>query len=104
MNEKIEGLVKNDCVLFMKGTSAFPMCGFSHQAVQLLMKHKVPFVDVNILEDDELRQAMKIYSDWPTNPQLYVKGEFVGGVDIMREMDDAGELAQVLSQVMSEVS
>lgn len=101
VNEKIDQLVKdNDCVLFMKGTSAFPMCGFSHQAVSLLVKHQVVFQDVNILEDETLRQALKSYSDWPTFPQLYVKGEFIGGVDIMREMDEEGELAQLFSEMV----
>lgn len=103
MNEKIDAMVKgHPCVLFMKGTSAFPQCGFSHQAVQLLLKHGAQFKDINILEDEELRQGLKIYSDWPTFPQLYVRGEFIGGVDIMREMDEAGELAQVLSEVSLE--
>lgn len=101
MSEKIEAIVDdNNCVLFMKGTSAFPQCGFSHQAVQLLLKHGVKFKDVNVLADEELRQGLKVFSDWPTFPQLYVKGEFIGGVDIMREMDEEGELAQALSSVV----
>lgn len=104
MNDKIDNIVNgHDCVLFMKGTSAFPQCGFSHQAVALLLKYQVPFFDVNVLEDPELRQDLKVYSDWPTFPQLYVKGEFIGGVDIMREMDEARELEELFSQVTSEV-
>ena len=103
MNEKIESIIHNhDCVLFMKGSSVFPQCGFSYQAIQLLLKHGAQFKDVNILEDNDLRQGLKVYSDWPTFPQLYVKGEFIGGVDIMREMDEEGELAQVLAVVSSE--
>lgn len=103
VNERIDQLVKeNDCVLFMKGTSAAPNCGFSYQAVSLLMKYQVPFIDVNILEDEEMRQGLKLYSDWPTFPQLYVKGEFIGGVDIMREMDEEGELAQVFASILVE--
>lgn len=100
MKDKIDHMVKNTpCVLFIKGTSAAPQCGFSYQAVALLMKHQVPFLDVNILDDNELRQALKVYSDWPTFPQLYVNGEFIGGVDIMREMDESGELEDTLSVI-----
>lgn len=101
MSEKIEALVNgSSCVLFMKGSSAFPQCGFSFQAIQLLLKHQVEFTDINILEDDELRQGLKTFSDWPTFPQLYVKGQFIGGVDIMKEMDKEGELAQVFSELV----
>jgi monothiol glutaredoxin len=98
VNDKIESLIKeNDCVLFMKGTSLHPQCGFSHHAIQLLLKHGVVFKDVNILEDEALRAGLKTYSEWPTFPQLYFEEEFIGGVDIMREMDEAGELAQLFS-------
>ncbi|SON56127.1 Monothiol glutaredoxin [Hartmannibacter diazotrophicus] len=82
----------NDVVLFMKGTPQFPMCGFSGQVVQILDYIGVPYKGVNVLEDDDIRQGIKDYSNWPTIPQLYVKGEFVGGCDIIREMFQAGEL------------
>ena len=83
----------NDVVLFMKGTPQFPMCGFSGQIVQILDYLGVPYKGLNVLENDELRQGIKSFSNWPTIPQLYVKGEFVGGCDIVREMFQAGELA-----------
>ena len=86
----------NHCVLFMKGSADFPQCGFSAHAVAILRKYQVTFVTVNVLLDPELRAELKTFSDWPTFPQLYVKGEFVGGVDIMREMDEASELAEAL--------
>jgi monothiol glutaredoxin len=89
---------KNDVVLFMKGTKQFPMCGFSAQTVQILEYLGVPYSDVNVLESDEVRQGIKTYSDWPTIPQLYVKGEFVGGCDIIREMFQAGELQAFLDE------
>src|SRR6202034_1593362 len=83
----IENEVKaNDVVLFMKGTPQFPMCGFSGQTVQILDYLGVPYKGMNVLENDDLRQGIKGYSNWPTIPQLYVKGEFVGGCDIIREM------------------
>ena len=82
----------NDVVLFMKGTPQFPMCGFSGQVVQILDYLGVPYKGLNVLENDELRQGVKEFSSWPTIPQLYVKGEFVGGCDIVREMFQAGEL------------
>jgi monothiol glutaredoxin len=85
-----------DVVLFMKGTPKMPQCGFSGQVVQILDHLGVPFKGVNILESDDLRQGLKTYSDWPTFPQLYVKGEFVGGADITREMFQAGELQALL--------
>ena len=97
---QIDQLVKsNDIVLFMKGSASFPMCGFSGRAIQIL---KACGVDtktvktVNVLEDDGIRQGIKDYSNWPTIPQLYVKGEFIGGSDIMMEMYESGELKQVL--------
>ena len=86
----------NDVLLFMKGTPKMPMCGFSGQCVQILNHLGVPFKGVNILESDELRQGVKDYSNWPTFPQLYIKGEFVGGADITREMFQAGELQSML--------
>lgn len=87
----------DDVVLYMKGTPVFPMCGFSAQVVQVLSHAGVPFQSYNILEDEDLRQGLKKFSNWPTFPQLYVKSEFVGGCDIVREMYESGELAQLLS-------
>jgi monothiol glutaredoxin len=86
----------NDVVLFMKGTPQFPMCGFSGQVVQILDYLGVPYKGLNVLESDDLRQGIKDYSQWPTIPQLYVKGEFVGGCDIIREMFQHGELQTLL--------
>src|SRR5689334_11789480 len=86
-----------DVVLFMKGTPQFPMCGFSGQVVQILDYLGVPYKGVNVLEDMEIRQGIKDYSNWPTIPQLYVKGEFVGGCDIAREMFQSGELQQLFA-------
>ena len=88
----------NDVVVFMKGTPQFPMCGFSGQVVQILDYIGVPYKGINVLESDELRQGIKAYAQWPTIPQLYVKGEFVGGCDIIREMFQAGELQSMLKQ------
>jgi monothiol glutaredoxin len=88
----------NDVVLFMKGTPEFPMCGFSGRVVQILNHVGVPFKGINVLESDELRQGIKSYANWPTIPQLYVKGEFIGGCDIVREMFQAGELQDLLKQ------
>ncbi|NBQ86063.1 MAG: Grx4 family monothiol glutaredoxin [Betaproteobacteria bacterium] len=100
-HDRIDALVKgNEVLLFMKGTASFPMCGFSGRAIQIL---KACGVDtrtvktVNVLEDEEIRQGIKAYSNWPTIPQLYVKGEFIGGSDIMMEMYESGELQQVLA-------
>jgi monothiol glutaredoxin len=96
IDQFIDNEVKsNDVVLFMKGTPQFPMCGFSGQVVQILDYLGVPFKGLNVLESDELRQGIKAFSNWPTIPQLYVKGEFVGGCDIIREMFQANELQQV---------
>ncbi len=88
----------NDVVLFMKGTPQFPMCGFSGQVVQILDYLGVPYKGLNVLESDDLRQGIKEYSEWPTIPQLYVKGEFVGGCDIIREMFQSNELQQVFKE------
>jgi monothiol glutaredoxin len=85
----------NDIVLFMKGTPQFPQCGFSSQLVQILERIGVPYKALNVYDSTELRDGIKIYSNWPTIPQLYVNGEFVGGCDIVREMFQAGELQQL---------
>ena len=85
----------NDVVLFMKGTPQFPQCGFSSQVVQILEHVGVPYKSLNVYDSTELRDGIKIYSNWPTIPQLYVKGGFVGGCDIVREMFQAGELRQL---------
>jgi monothiol glutaredoxin len=96
-NARIDEIVKsNDLVLFMKGTALFPQCGFSSRAVAILDHLGVPFETVDVLQDPEIRQGIKSYSDWPTVPQLYVKGEFVGGSDIMMEMFESGELQQLV--------
>ena len=89
-------IANNDVVLFMKGTQQFPQCGFSGQVVQILDYLGVPYKGLNVLESDDLRNGIKTYSNWPTIPQLYVKGEFVGGCDIIREMFQAGELQQAM--------
>ena len=95
---QIDNDVKNnDVVLFMKGTPDMPMCGFSGRSVQILQNLGVPFKGVNVLESNELRQGIKDYTNWPTVPQLYVKGEFVGGSDIMMEMFQSGELKQLMA-------
>ena len=86
----------NDVLLFMKGTPVFPQCGFSNLVVQVLTYLEVPFVGVNVLDDDDIREGVKEFSQWPTIPQLYVKGEFVGGCDIVREMAESGELAELM--------
>lgn len=96
-NARIQTLVdSNDVLLFMKGTPLFPQCGFSNRAVSILNHLGVEFESVDVLQDQEVRQGIKAFSDWPTIPQLYVKGEFVGGSDIMMEMYESGELAQLL--------
>ncbi|MFV0678917.1 Grx4 family monothiol glutaredoxin [Ottowia sp.] len=99
--QRIDELVKgHDIVLFMKGNASFPMCGFSGRAVQILKASGVEsrgLTTVNVLEDEAIRQGIKEYSNWPTIPQLYVKGEFVGGSDIMMEMYESGELQQLVT-------
>ncbi|MGG5818413.1 Grx4 family monothiol glutaredoxin [Falsiroseomonas sp. HW251] len=91
-------ITDNPVVLFMKGTPVFPQCGFSARVVQILSHVGVPFKGVNVLEDMELREGIKSFSNWPTIPQLYVKGEFVGGCDIVTEMFQAGELQGLLEE------
>ena len=98
--QRIDEIVKgNPVVLFMKGNAQFPMCGFSGRAIQILKACGVQQIKtVNVLEDEEIRQGIKAYANWPTIPQLYIKGEFVGGSDIMNEMYEAGELQQLITQ------
>ena len=97
---RIDALVKsNDVVLFMKGTPLFPQCGFSSRAIAILDHLETPYETVDVLQDQEIRGGIKEYSDWPTIPQLYVKGEFVGGSDIMMEMFESGELKQLVDGV-----
>ncbi|TCT01593.1 Grx4 family monothiol glutaredoxin [Aquabacter spiritensis] len=99
IREFIDREVKgNEVVVFMKGTPQFPMCGFSGQVVQILDHIGVPFKGINVLESDELRQGIKEYASWPTIPQIYVKGEFLGGCDIVREMFQAGELIPLFEE------
>lgn len=98
VNERIDELVKNnDVVLFMKGTPLFPQCGFSSKAIAILDHLGVAYETVDVLQDMEIRAGIKDYSDWPTIPQLYVKGEFLGGSDIMMEMYEAGELQEMVA-------
>ena len=105
IDQFIDNEVKGtDVVLFMKGTPQFPMCGFSGQVVQILDYLGVPYKGLNVLENDDLRGGIKNYSNWPTIPQLYVKGEFVGGCDIVREMFQSGELVAHLAEAGVEVS
>ncbi len=100
--DRIEEIVRgDDIVLFMKGTELFPQCGFSSRAVAILDHLAVPFKTVDVLQDPEIRQGVKEYSDWPTIPQLYVRGEFVGGSDIMMEMFENGELQQLVQATAS---
>ncbi|MBF6601629.1 MAG: Grx4 family monothiol glutaredoxin [Sphingorhabdus sp.] len=99
VNQKIDSVIQsNDVVLFMKGTPLFPQCGFSSKAVAILEHLGVGFESVDVLQDMEIRQGIKEFSDWPTIPQLYVKGEFVGGSDIMMEMYEAGELGELMAE------
>ena len=91
-------ITNNDVVLFMKGTKNFPQCGFSGQVAQILQYLGVEYQDVNVLDDMSIREGIKSFSEWPTIPQLYVKGEFVGGCDIIREMFQAGELQVMLAE------
>lgn len=99
VHQRISDIVTtNDVVLFMKGTPLFPQCGFSSRAIAILERIGAPFESVDVLQDQEIRQGIKSFSDWPTIPQLYVKGEFLGGSDIMMEMYEAGELKELLAQ------
>ena len=97
VNEKIKDIItKNDVVLFMKGTPEMPQCGFSMIVSNILKELKVKFSGVNVLADPEIRQGIKDFSNWPTIPQLYIKGEFIGGCDIAKEMYEKGELQKIL--------
>ncbi|KMS53490.1 MULTISPECIES: Grx4 family monothiol glutaredoxin [Novosphingobium] len=99
VNARIGEIVNsNDIVLFMKGTPLFPQCGFSSRAIAILEHLAVPYETVDVLQDMEIRQGIKGFSEWPTIPQLYIKGEFVGGSDIMMEMYEAGELHQLITE------
>lgn len=99
INTKIKNEIENnDVVLYMKGTANFPQCGFSSVVVQILNNLGVEFKDNNVLADNELREGIKAFTNWPTIPQLYVKGEFIGGCDIVREMFESGELVALLKE------
>lgn len=91
-----EDIAANDVLLYMKGSPSFPQCGFSATVVAILTRIGAPFKGVDILRDPELREGIKVFSDWPTIPQLYVKGEFIGGCDIVKEMTESGELVDLL--------
>ncbi len=98
IQEKIKQQVtEHEVVLFMKGSAELPMCGFSARATNILKACGVPFTTVDVLKDEEIRNGIKVYSNWPTIPQLYIKGEFIGGSDIMAEMYEAGELQSLLT-------
>jgi len=99
VSESIKNEIKsNDVVLFMKGTPLFPQCGFSNTVVQILTYLEVSFTSTDVLEDEQMRDAIKEYSNWPTIPQLYIKGNFMGGCDIIKEMFESGELKEELSK------
>lgn len=103
IQQQIDQVVReNDLVLFMKGTPDFPQCGFSGRAVQILTTLEAKFVGVNVLDSDEVREGVKSYSNWPTIPQLYASGEFIGGSDILMEMYESGELQELLSQLSAQ--
>ncbi len=103
--DRIDDVVKsNDVMLFMKGTPVFPQCGSSAATIQILSYFGVKFHSINVLEDMEVREGIKEYSDWPTIPQLYVKGEFVGGCDIVREMAESGELDELFHKEGIEIN
>jgi len=102
--EQIDKVVKeNDIVLFMKGTPDFPQCGFSQRVAAIVASYGVPFAAVNVLLDPAIREGIKTYTDWPTIPQLYIKGEFIGGCDIVTEMQESGEL-DVLMRPLQEAA
>jgi len=92
-------IAENDVILFMKGNAQAPMCGFSAKAVNILKSCGVPFAAVDVLQNEEIRQGIKVYSNWPTIPQLYIKGEFIGGSDIISEMFASGELQEIIAKL-----
>lgn len=97
--DQIKAIIdNNDVVLFMKGTASLPQCGFSGVVVQILNRLEIEFKDINVLEDPQIRQGIKDFTNWPTIPQLYVKGEFIGGCDIVRDMFTSGELESLLKE------
>ena len=99
VSESIQSTIdSNDVVLFMKGSKEMPQCGFSNAVVNALSYLDVKFEDVDVLQNEEIREGIKVFSDWPTIPQLYVKGEFIGGCDIVKEMFDTGELSQLITE------
>jgi len=103
VHEQIDQVVKgNDVVLFMKGTPDFPQCGFSQRVSAILASYEIPYAAVNILLNEDVRQGIKEYSDWPTIPQLYVKADFIGGCDIISEMHENGELEELLAPLKKE--
>ena len=103
IQEQIAEVVKNnDVILFMKGTPQLPQCGFSQRVCAILSEHGVPFSAINVLLDQAVREGIKAFSDWPTIPQLYIKGEFIGGCDIITEMHEDGELATALAPFKSD--
>eukprot|EP01082_Thalassiosira_pseudonana_P009628 g8581.t1 g8581 contig3:423781-424357(-) len=103
-NDKIQSLVdENPVLLFMKGSKLFPQCGFSNTACQILQSYNIDFHTVDVLADDEVRQGVKVFSDWPTIPQLYVCGEFIGGSDIMIEMYQSGELGEMIEKAKADM-
>ena len=105
VSQNIENEIKsNDVMLFMKGTPVFPMCGFSAATVEVLTKVGVKFESVNVLDSNEMREGIKVFSNWPTIPQLYIKGEFIGGCDIVKEMFESGELLELLNTKGIEVN
>ena len=98
VSEQIKNeIASNDIVLFMKGTPVFPMCGFSASVVQILTKLEFEFSSINVLDSNQMREGIKEYSNWPTIPQLYIKEEFIGGCDIVKEMYESGELLELLN-------
>ncbi len=102
IQKKIEEIIHNHpVVLFMKGTKDFPMCGFSSVVVTILKRLDIDFLDINVLDDPHMRQSIKDYSDWPTIPQLYIHGEFIGGCDITKELYEKGELQKLLNIIYS---
>jgi monothiol glutaredoxin len=104
IQEKIQQqLNENTIIIYMKGNADMPMCGFSARAINILKSCEARFATIDVLQDEEIRQGIKIFSNWPTIPQLYIKGEFIGGSDIIAEMFEAGELQQLISEAQSAV-